>query len=172
MPYGYTGNILHIDLNSKKHWIENPPENFCRTYWGGRALALYYMFNKMKPHADPLSPDNLLIFAPSVLTGTPAPAIPRYTVCAKSPLTGAQGEAETGGWWGPELKKAGFDAIIIKGSSLTPVYLYIKDGKVEIKDAIHLWGKVTGETQSIIKNELIDDKIRIAQIGPEIYILF
>jgi aldehyde:ferredoxin oxidoreductase len=166
MPYGYTGNILHIDLSSKKHWIENPPENFYRTYWGGRAIGLYYMLSQMKPHTDPLSPDNLLIFAPSVITGTPAPAIPRYTVCAKSPLTGAQGEAEAGGWWGPELKKAGFDAIIIKGSSPTPVYLYIKDGKVEIKDATHLWGKDTGTTQKIIKKELADDKIRIAQIGP------
>ena len=166
MPYGYTGNILHVDLSSKKFWIENPPEAFYRTYWGGRALGLYYMLNQMKPHTEPLSPDNLLIFAPSVITGTPAPAIPRYTVCAKSPLTGAEGEAEAGGWWGPELKKAGFDAIIIRGSSSTPVYLYIKDGKVEIKDAIHLWGKDTGETQKIIKNELADDKIRIAQIGP------
>ncbi|MBA7530036.1 hypothetical protein ES705_22239 [subsurface metagenome] len=166
MPYGYTGNILHLDLSSKKYWIENPPEVFYRTYWGGRALALYYMLKEMKSHTDPLSSDNLLIFAPSVITGTPAPAIPRYTVCAKSPLTGAQGEAEAGGWWGPELKKAGFDAIIIKGSSPTPVYLYIIDGKVEIKDATHLWGKDTGETQKIIKNELADDKVRIAQIGP------
>ena len=166
MPYGYTGNILHIDLSSKKHWIENPAENFYRTYWGGRALALYYMLKETKPHTDPLSPDNLLIFAPSVITGTPTPAIPRYTVCARSPLTGTQGEAEAGGWWGPELKKAGFDAIIIRGSSSAPVYLYIKDGKIEIKDAIHLWGKDTGETQRIIKNELADDKIRIAQIGP------
>jgi len=166
MPYGYTGNILHIDLSSKKHRIENPEGNFYRTYWGGRALALYYMLNQMKPHTDPLSPDNLLIFAPSVITGVSAPAMPRYTVCAKSPLTGAEGEAEAGGWWGPELKKAGFDAVIIKGSSPTPVYLYIKDGKVEIKNATHLWGKDTGETQKIIKNELADDKVRIAQIGP------
>jgi len=124
------------------------------------------MLKEIKPHTDPLSPDNLLIFAPSVITGAPAPAIPRYTVCAKSPLTGAQGEAEAGGWWGPELKKAGFDAIIIKGSSKTTVYLWIKDGKVEIKDAAHLWGKDTGTTQKIIKKELADDKIRIAQIGP------
>ena len=166
MPFGYNGNILHVNLSSKKHWIENPPENFYRTYWGGRALALYYMLNQMKPHTDPLSPDNLLIFAPSVLTGTPAPAMPRYTVCAKSPLTGAQGEAEAGGWWGPELKKAGLDAIIFKGSSPAPVYLYIKDGKIEIKEAAHLWGKDTGTTQRIIKEELADDKIRIAQIGP------
>jgi len=165
MPYGYTGNILHIDLSSKKYWIENPPENFYRTYWGGRAIGLYYMLKEMKSRTDPLSPDNLLIFAPSVITGTPAPAIPRYTVCAKSPLTGAQGEAEAGGWWGPELKKAGLDALIIKGSSPTPVYLWIKDGRVEIKDANHLWGKDTGTAQKIIRKELTDDKIRITQIG-------
>jgi len=166
MSYGYTGSILHLDLSSKKHWIEHPPENFYRTYWGGRAIGLYYMLKEMKPKTDPLSPDNLLIFAPSVITSSPAPAIPRYTVCAKSPLTGAEGEAEAGGWWGPEMKKAGFDALIIKGSSKTPVYLWIKDGKIEIKDATHLWGKDTGITQKIIKEELKDDKVRIAQIGP------
>jgi aldehyde:ferredoxin oxidoreductase len=166
MSYGYTGNILHLDLTSKKHWIEHPPEVFYRTYWGGRALALYYMLKEMKAHTDPLSPDNLLIFAPSVLTGTPAPAIPRYTVCAKSPLTGAQGESEAGGWWGPELKKAGFDALIVKGASTTPIYLWIKDGKIEIKEAAHLWGKDTGTTQKMIREELADDKVRIAQIGP------
>lgn len=166
MSYAYTGNILHIDLSTRKNWIENPPETFYRTYWGGRALALYYMLKEMKPHTDPLSPENLLIFAPGILTGTPAPAMPRYTVCAKSPLTGTQGEAEAGGWWGPELKKAGFDAIIIRGSSDTPVYLWIKDGEVEIKDATHLWGKDTGETQKMIREELTDNKIRIAQIGP------
>jgi len=166
MPYGYTGNILHVDLSSRKHWIEHPLENFYRTYCGGRVLVLYYMLKEMKPKTDPLSPDNLLIFAPGVLTGSPAPAMPRYTVCAKSPLTGAQGEAEAGGWWGPELKKAGFDAIVIKGASTAPVYLWIKGGKVEIKDATHLWGKDTGETQKIIRGELADDKIRIAQIGP------
>jgi len=91
--------------------------------------------------------------------------MPRYTVCAKSPLTGTQGEAEAGGWWGTELKKAGLDALIIKGASTTPVYLWINDGKIEIKDASHLWGKDTGETQKVIKEELADDKVRIAQIG-------
>jgi len=166
MSYGYTGNILHIDLSSKKHWIEHPSETFYRTYWGGRALALYYMLKEMKPHTDPLSPDNLLIFAPSVITGTPAPAMPRYAVCAKSPLTGAEGEAEAGGWWGPELKKAGFDAIIIKGASSDPVYLYIKDGKIEIKDATFLWGKETAIAQQLIREELKDNRIRVAQIGP------
>jgi len=166
MPYGYTGNILHVDLGSKKHWVEHPNENFYRTYWGGRALALYYMLKDMKPNVESFSSDNLLIFATGVVTGTPAPGTPRYVVCAKSPLTGAEGESEAGGYWGPELKKAGFDAIIIKGISSTPVYLWIKDGKVEIKDASHLWGKETGIVQELIKEELGDKRIRIAQIGP------
>lgn len=166
MPFAYTGNILHVDLTLKKYWVEHPEENFYRTYWGGRAVGLYYMLKEMRPKTDPLSSENLLIFAPSVITGTPAPAIPRYTVCAKSPLTGAQGEAEAGGWWGPELKKAGFDAIIIKGASTNPIYLWIKDGKVEIKDATHLWGKETKIVQKIIREQLGDEKIRITQIGP------
>jgi len=165
MPYGYTGNILHVDLNTKEYWIEHPSEKFYRTYLGGQALGLYYL-KDLKEKVDSLSPDNILVFATSVLVGTTVPGVNRYSVCAKSPLTGALGEAEAGGWWGPELKKAGFDSIIIEGSSNTPVYLWIKDGKVEIKDATHLWGKNTGETQKIIKKELADDKIKIAQIGP------
>lgn len=83
MSFGYTGNILHIDLTLKKHWIENPDEIFYRTYWGGRAVGLYYMLKEMKPGVDPFSPDNILVFAPSVIVSTPAPAIPRYAVCCK-----------------------------------------------------------------------------------------
>ena len=165
MPFGYTGNILHIDLTDKKFWIEHPEEKFYRTYWGGRALALYYMLKEMEAGIDPFSKDNLLIFAPSVVVGTKAPLINRFTVCAKSPLTGGQGESEAGGYWGPELKKAGFDAIIFRGKSDSPVYLWIHDGNVKIKDADHLWGKDTLMAQEIIKKELGDSEIKIAQIG-------
>ena len=165
MSYGYTGNILHVNLSTKKTRIEHPEEKFYRKYWGGKALALYYMLKEMKPNTDALSPENLLIFAASVTVGTKAPAINRYTVCAKSPLTGAQGESEAGGFWGPELKMAGFDAIIIRGCSEKPVYLWIKDGQVEIKDASKIWGKDTGEAQSLIRQELDDSKIRVAIIG-------
>ena len=165
MNFGYTGNILHIDLTTKKHWIENPPKQFYRTYYGGRVLGLYYMLKEMEIGIDPLSPKNLLIFATGILTGSPIPAVPRFTVCAKSPLTGGQGEAEAGGWWGPELKKAGFDAIIIKGCSSSPVFLWIKDNRIEIREAKHLWGKETGVVQELIRKELKDDKIKIVQIG-------
>jgi aldehyde:ferredoxin oxidoreductase len=166
MPYGYTGNILRVNLNSHKFTIENPDESFYRTYWGGRALALYYLLKEQKPGIEPLSAESMLIFASSPIVGTTAPAINRFTVCAKSPLTSAQGEAEAGGYWGPELKKAGFDAIVIQGISKEPVYLWIKDGKVEIKKADHLWGKESGVAQKMIQDELEDSRIRVALIGP------
>jgi aldehyde:ferredoxin oxidoreductase len=166
MSYGYCGNILHVDLSKKKVHIENPDEKFYRKYWGGRGIGLYYMLKEMKPGTDALSPGNTLIFATSAVVGSKAPMINRYTVCAKSPLTNAQGESEAGGYWGPELKKAGFDTIVIKGMSSKPVYIFIKNDQVEIRDARHLWGKDTLETQELLREECSDNKIRIAQIGP------
>ena len=115
---------------------------------------------------DPLSAENKLIFATGSLTGFAIPGTGRNSVGAKSPLTGGFGEAEVGGHWGAELKHAGFDAIIIGGKAKKPVYLWIQDGVVEIKDANHLWGKVTGEAEAIIKKELGDQFVRVAQIGP------
>lgn len=165
MIFGYTGNILHINLSKKNVWIEHPSENFYRTFGGGRGIALFYMLKNMKQSIDPFSEDNLLIFSTSAPVGSVAPGINRYTVCSKSPLTGAYGESEAGGWWGPELKKSGFDAIVIKGKSKNPVYLFINDGKIEIKDASHIWGKDTGIVQEIIKQELGDRLIKILQIG-------
>lgn len=165
MALGYNGKILRINLDQKSFYIEQPDEIFYRTYWGGRGIGLYYMLREMKPKTDPFSGDNLLIFATSVILGNSAPAIPRFTVCAKSPLTGAEGESEAGGYWGVELKKAGFDAIVIRGISETPCYLWIKNGQVEFKDATHLWGKDTYQVQQLIKEELGDENVRICQIG-------
>ena len=161
----YFGKILHVDLSTKRHWGERPSEAFYRTYLGGRALGLYYMLKEMNPKVDPFSSENLLIFATSVIVGTNAPAINRYTVCAKSPLTGAEGESEAGGYWGPELKKAGYHSIIIHGRSSTPVYLWINNEKVEIRDATHIWGKDTAIAHNEIRKELGDERIRIALIG-------
>jgi len=115
---------------------------------------------------DPLGPENKLIFATGPLTGYAIPGTGRNSVGAKSPLTGGFGEAEVGGHWGAELKHAGCDAIIIEGKAKNPVYLWISDGEAEIKDASHLWGKITGETEALIKEELGDKFIRVAQIGP------
>ncbi|MEW6357530.1 MAG: aldehyde ferredoxin oxidoreductase family protein [Planctomycetota bacterium] len=166
MPFGYHNKILGLDLTHGKTSIEEPGDLVYRKYLGGSAMALYYLLKELPKGTDPLGSDNILIFAPSVITGTQIAGASRYTVAARSPLTGAYGESEAGGWWGPELKRAGFDAIIIKGKSPKPVYLWVHDGEAEIRDASHLWGKLTGDVQDAICEELGDSKIRIAQIGP------
>lgn len=164
--FGHNGKILRVDLSRRTFEEEQVPEILYRRYLGGGALSLYYLLKELKPKVDPLGPENLLIFAASAVTGTPALGFSRYTVAAKSPLTGGFGEAEAGGWWGPELKFAGFDAILIKGKAEKPVYLWIKDGKAELRDASHLWGQLAAETHAMIRKELGDDRIRIALIGP------
>src|SRR4030066_1944716 len=166
MPYGYNGKILRVDLNSESIGIEEPQEILYNRYLGGGTLALYYLLKELKPKSDPLGPDNILVFAGSVISGTPATGLSRFSVAAKSPLTNAFGEAEAGGWWIPELKFAGYDAIVIKGKASRPVYLWIHDGEAEIRDARHLWGKFSKETQEEVRKELGDERIRIASIGP------
>lgn len=162
----FNGKILRVNLSDGKIWFDQPDESFYRRYIGGRGFILYYLLNEMPAGIDPLGPDNLLIFAPGVLTGTVLPGTGRHSVGAKSPLTGALGSSEAGGWWGTELKRSGFDALVIQGKADKPVYLWIKDGEAEIRDAGHLWGKTTGDTQAHIRRELGDENIRIAQIGP------
>ena len=166
MHYGYTGKILRVNLTEKETMIEEKCENFYRTYVGGKGFIAYFLLKEIPPGVDPLSADNKLIFATGILTGTPAAGMPRFAVGAKSPLTGAFGQSEAGGFFGPELKKAGFDAIIIEGQSPQPVYLSIIDGQADIKPAFHLMGKETGETQALIRKELGHNQARIAQIGP------
>ena len=162
----YQGKVLRVDLTKGELKTEILPENIYRKYLGGSSLASYFLLKELKKGVDPLGPENILVFACSVITGTPVPGTSRFTVAAKSPLTGGFGEAEGGGWWAPELKWAGYDAIVIKGVSPKPVYLWIDDEKVELRNAEHLTGKVTGEVEKIIRDELNDKKIRIAQIGP------
>jgi aldehyde:ferredoxin oxidoreductase len=166
MPYGYNKKILRVDLDKESIRIEEPEENIYCRHLGGGTLALYYLLKELKPKSDPLGPENVLVFAGSVISGTPATGLSRFSVAAKSPLTNAFGEAEAGGWWIPELKFAGYDAIVIKGKASKPVYLWIHDGEVEIRDARHLWGKFSKETQEEIRRELGDERIRIASIGP------
>jgi aldehyde:ferredoxin oxidoreductase len=140
VTYGYNGKILRVDLTKENISVEEPNEVFYRRYMGGRALALYYLLNEMKPGVDPLGPDNLLIFAPSVITGAPVQGLSRFSVASKSPLTESYGEAEAGGDWGPWLKFSGFDAVVVKGKAKKPVYLWLHDGKAEIRDASKVWG--------------------------------
>lgn len=165
MSYGYTGKILRVNLTSKKIEIETPDDNFYRSYMGGSNIGLYYLLNELKPNIDPLSPDNIIVISSSIVTGTPSPGFSRFNVAAKSPLTGCFGEGQAGGFFGPELKFSGYDAVVIKGKAKSPCYIYIKDEKVKIKDAKGLWGKDTKETQNIIRKENNDSKIRVLVIG-------
>ena len=139
MPYGYNGKILHVNLTDASYEIEEPAENFFRTYFGGGGIAAYYLLKDLKPGTDPLSPENILVVSLSVVTGAPLSGFSRYTFAAKSPLTGGFAETEAGGYFGPEMKFSGFDAVIIKGKAEKPVYLWLKDGQVEIRDAANIW---------------------------------
>ena len=165
MPYGYNGRILRVDLSNNKISIEDLDEVLYRRYLGGRGMISYFLLKELKPGVDPLGPENELIFATGPVTGTPAIGSGRNSVGAKSPLTGGYGEAEAGGYLGAELKRAGFDAVIIKGRASAPVYLWIADGHAEIRDADHIWGKDTGDALKTIRDELGDQLVRFAGIG-------
>lgn len=160
-----SGKILHVDLTSRTFTVETPPELFYRRYLGGRGIIAYYLLKEVPVGADPFGPDNVLVFAPSVVTGALLPGTSRFSIGALSPLTGGYGEAESGGAWGPELKFAGLDAIVIKGSSPAPVYLFVHDGQVEFHDASPIWGKDTGDAQAYIWEYHEDPKIQVAGIG-------
>jgi len=164
--YGYWNKLLHVNLTERRTWIEEPGDVFFRRYGGGRGIIAHYLLKHVPKGADPLGPDNLLIFAPGVLTGAPVPGAGRHSVGAKSPLTGGFGESEAGGFWGAELKRAGWDGIIVHGAAATPVYLWINEDKVEIRDAAHLWGKITGEVQDAVLAEVGEPRARVATIGP------
>lgn len=166
MPFGYNGKILHVDLTKLEWRVEEPGEKWYRTYMGGSAFASYYLLKLLKPGVDPLSPENVLIFACSVVTGAPISGWNRYTVAAKSPLTHAFGESEAAGYFGPELKFAGFDAIVIQGRAAKPTYLFIKDGEVRFRDAKDVWGLDNFETMLRIQEEVGDKQVRVASIGP------
>lgn len=165
MPYGYMGKIARINLTNLKVVIEELNEEFFKKYLGGRNIASYYMLKEISPNADPLGPENKLIITTSVLTGTMIPGSARHTMAAKSPLSDGFGESEAGGFWGPELKFAGYDGLIIEGKSVKPTYIYINDNDINIKSALHLWGKETGEVQDIIRKENNNKKIRVLQTG-------
>ncbi|MCX8165415.1 MAG: aldehyde ferredoxin oxidoreductase family protein [Acidilobaceae archaeon] len=174
MPGGYAGRVLRVDLTSGKLYHEELPEEVLRTWIGGRGLGVYIMLKEVDPKVNPLSPENKAIVATGPLTGIPGLVSPgRWASITKSPLTGTIHDAHSGGKFGPELKFAGFDAIIIEGASEKPVYLWIHDGKAELRDAAHLWGKdVHATTDAIIEEESPvvgkDEahRIKVAAIGP------
>lgn len=165
MGYGSTGKILRVDLSRAAVSVEEFGEDLYRRYPGGKALAAYFLLREVPRGADPLGPANVLVFANGLLTGAPVATATRFTAAARSPLTGGYGESEAGGFWGPELKLAGFEAIVVSGRAEQPVYLAIKDGQAEIRDARHLWGQDPEAVQTTIRAELGDKLVRVLQIG-------
>jgi len=165
MATGFCGKVLKVNLTTGEMAVDTPPEDFYRRYGGGSCLAMTYMLREMPPDLDPLDPRSLLVFAASVVTGAPLSGLSRFNVTAKSPLTGTIGDSQGGGFWGAELKMAGFDAVVITGRAREPVYLWIQDGTAHIRPAAHLWGLDTGPAQAQIREELGEPRLRVAQIG-------
>ena len=165
-PGGYNGKILRVNLSTGSSSIEPITEQFCRKYLGGAGFVAYFLWKELKPGIDALSPDNKLVFALGPISGLLLPGAARNCIGAKSPMSGGIAKSECGGFWAAELKRAGFDAIIIEGKADKPVYLWVHDGEVSIRDAAHLWGKTTMETEAAVREELGDAKIHLAMIGP------
>jgi aldehyde:ferredoxin oxidoreductase len=161
----WAGKILRVNLSAGT--VKSEPLNmqWARDYVGSRGLGSKYLVEEIDAKVDPLSPENKIIWATGPLTGTMASTGGRYTVITKGPLTGAIACSNSGGYWGAELKMAGWDMIIFEGKSPKPVYLYINDDVAELRDAAHLWGKSVWQTEEIIKKGLQDPLVRVSSIG-------
>ena len=163
--HGYTGKILHVNLTDRTLEVETPDEAFYRKYVGGSLMGLYYLWKFAPAGIDAFNPENVLTFAVSAPTGLPVSGQSRCTATCKSPSSGGAADAQAGGFWPAELKFAGFDAVVIRGAADAPVYLSIIEGEPKLHDASHLWGKLTYDVDTILKEEWNDEKIEIAQIG-------
>src|SRR5918911_2022328 len=148
---GYWARILRVDLTSGKTGGEHRGDAWYRRNIGGRAMIAHYLLSEVPAGIDAFDPENRLVFAAGVLTGCPFPGAGRHSVGAKSPLNGGFGESEAGGFWGAELKHAGWDGIVVQGRADKPVYLWITEDDVELHDAGHLWGKTTGDVQDALR---------------------
>ncbi|MBC8274668.1 MAG: aldehyde ferredoxin oxidoreductase family protein [Chloroflexi bacterium] len=162
--FGCHGKILSINLSDSKVTEKGLPESTVKKYLGGAGVATKYLWDEVPKGADPLGPENALIFMTGSLTGATAPSTGRYSVVFKSPLTGIWGQANSAGHWGVDFKKTGFDGIVFQGISPKPVFLVVTDDKAELRDASHLWGKSVSETTRLIKAEL-GEKYNVACIG-------
>lgn len=162
---GYTGRFLRVDLSRGKGQVERFDEEVARKYWGGRGWGGYLLLKELGTKINPFSPENKIFFLTGPLQGTLTPYSSRFAVITKSPLTGTFTRALGGGQWAPELKFAGYDGVIVEGNSPKPVYIFIDDEKVEIRDGARLWGMTTGETEKAIKEDLKDKTVRVVSIG-------
>ncbi|HTX44047.1 MAG TPA: aldehyde ferredoxin oxidoreductase family protein [Methanocella sp.] len=166
MRGGYAGRLLRLDLDDLSYRTEKPLDGDLERFIGGEGLGIKYLYDEVPPHADALGPENRLIFMTGPMTGTLAPTSGRHCVVTKSALTGLQTTAHAGGYWGSELKFAGYDGIIVEGRSERPVYVFVDDGEVNFYDADGLWGRDTIETDVLIKKQLGDGQLKITYIGP------
>jgi len=166
MTGGYQNKVLRVDLTKRKFTEEPLSEALIHDYIGGRGFGVKLLYDDLKPGTDPLGEDNELIFTAGPLAGTNAQSFSRYKVFFKSPLTGGYFKSSSGGQFGAELKFAGLDLIIISGIADKPVFLSINDGKYELRDAEYLWGLDCDDTHTLIREELSDNNVKIACIGP------
>ena len=166
MTGGYAGKIGFVNLSSGEIRQQELDEKLARDFIGGHGLGARILFENQKGRVDALGPENVLGFVTGPLTGTPVPTGSRYMAVCKSPLTGGWGDANSGGFFGPELKFAGWDAIFVSGIASKPSYLMVTDAGIEIRDASHLWGKDAVETEEALVGEIGDPKVRVACIGP------
>jgi len=166
MAGGYAGKMGFVDLTKGEIAIETLDEGLARDFIGGQGIGARILFERQKKGVDPLGPESYLGFTTGPLTGTKVPTGGRYMAVCKSPLTGGWGDANSGGYFGAELKAAGWDAIFVTGAASSPKYITISDERIEIKDAAHLWGQDTVDTEKSIQKDAGDKKIRIASIGP------
>jgi len=163
--FGWMGKVLRVDLTRGEIKEEALDASVARDFIGGRGLGVYYLLKELNPDCEPLSPENVFIMATAPLTGTGAPTGARYMIITKSPLTGAITCSNSGGFFPTSLKRAGYDALLFSGRSPEPVYLWIHDGRVELRSAAHLWGKTSQETETMLKAET-HERARINSIGP------
>jgi aldehyde:ferredoxin oxidoreductase len=163
---GYAGKILHVNLTTRTLQVETPSETFYRTYMGGSLMGTYYVLKGTQAGVQALSPENVLTLMLSAATGAPASGNSRMCANARSPLTDGIGDAQCGGFFPAEMKFAGFDGVVVTGRADRPLYLWLHDGQAELRDAGHLWGKTTTEVDELLKSELNDPKIEVAQCGP------
>lgn len=161
-----SNSILRVNLTSGSISRESLDPVIAAKFIGGRGLGTWYLQQEVEPTADPLSPANKVFLTPGPLTGTLAPASARYMVVTKSPLNGGVACSNAGGFWGPELRFAGYDMLILEGKAAGPTYLVIRDDMVELRDATACWGKLVSETAAILQQAVGDPKARILTIGP------
>jgi aldehyde:ferredoxin oxidoreductase len=164
--FGYTGKLLFVELTTGKTEIRELDESDAKSFIGGPSLGAKILYEEMPAHTDVFSEDSVIGFVSGPANGTGALMGGRYTVVCKSPVTGGWNDANSGGNFGPQMRRAGFDGIFIKGISNKPVYIFADNGKAEIRDASRLWGKTVSHAERLIREELNDGRVGIALIGP------